>query len=146
MVAWLATAVVVTTAGCAVSTTSSSTRPAPVTLTTSPPTATSASAASASAVDPESGLRWISRASLPPEAIRTLQAINSSGPYPYDRDGVTFENRERLLPDRPLGYYREFTVETPGSADRGARRIIMGSGGELYYTDDHYESFSRIAS
>ncbi len=94
---------------------------------------------------PESGLRWISQAELPSEALQTLQLIESGGPYPYDRDGVTFENREGLLPEHPVGYYREFTVETPGSDDRGARRIVVGDGGEWYYTDDHYDSFARIA-
>jgi ribonuclease T1 len=71
--------------------------------------------------------------------------IEQGEPYPYDRDGVTFENREGLLPADPTGYYHEFTVETPGSDDRGARRVIAGEGGELYYTGDHYESFVRIA-
>ncbi len=100
---------------------------------------------SASGVDPESGLRWVSSADLPPEAAQTLRLVDSGGPYPYDSDGVTFENREQILPDRPLGYYREFTVDTPGSDDRGARRIVVGAAGEEYYTDDHYDSFSRIA-
>ena len=68
-----------------------------------------------------------------------------AGPFPEDRDGVTFENREELLPDQPRGYYREYTVPTPGSDDRGARRIVVGEGGELYWTADHYSSFSRIA-
>jgi guanyl-specific ribonuclease Sa len=81
--------------------------------------------------------------SLPPEAVATLQAIERGGPFPYDRDGITFQNRERRLPDRPRGYYREYTVPTPGSRDRGARRII--SGGDppevYYYTDDHYRTF-----
>jgi guanyl-specific ribonuclease Sa len=83
---------------------------------------------------------------LPPEAVLTLKAIESGGPFPYDRDGAVFQNRERRLPDRPRGYYREFTVETPGSRDRGARRIV--SGGDppetYYYTDDHYRSFRRV--
>ena len=57
---------------------------------------------------------------------------------------MTFENREDLLPDQPLGYYREYTVPTPGSETRGARRIVAGEGGEYYWTDDHYDSFSRI--
>ncbi len=105
----------------------------------------STSTSTQSAVDPESGLRWISQAELPSEALQTLQLIESGGPYPYDRDGVTFENREGLLPAHPVGYYREFTVETPGSDDRGARRIVVGGGGEWYYTDDHYDSFARIA-
>ncbi|HEX9773085.1 MAG TPA: ribonuclease domain-containing protein, partial [Steroidobacteraceae bacterium] len=65
---------------------------------------------------------------LPPEAISTLEAIERGGPFPYDRDGSVFQNRERRLPEQPRGYYHEYTVETPGSPDRGARRIV--SGGE----------------
>lgn len=90
--------------------------------------------------------------SLPPEARDTLARIRNGGPYRYRRDGVVFQNRERLLPERPRGYYREFTVETPGRRDRGARRIVAGAGstgnvqtsGEYYFTDDHYRSFRRI--
>jgi ribonuclease T1 len=81
---------------------------------------------------------------LPPEAIDTLLLIESGGPFPYDQDGGTFQNREGILPDHPRGYYREYTVETPGSPDRGARRIVAGSDGERFYTDDHYESFRFI--
>jgi ribonuclease T1 len=83
---------------------------------------------------------------LPPEAVATLELIERGGPFPYDRDGSVFQNRERRLPDRPRGYYREYTVPTPGSPDRGARRIV--TGGEppevYYYTDDHYRSFRRL--
>lgn len=84
---------------------------------------------------------------LPPEAITTLELIERGGPFPYDRDGTTFQNRERLLPDRPRGYYREYTVETPGSRDRGARRIVTGGQPPevYYYTDDHYRSFRQLA-
>jgi ribonuclease T1 len=83
---------------------------------------------------------------LPPEAIATLQAIANGGPFPYDRDGTVFQNREGLLPQQPRGYYREYTVETPGSRDRGARRIVTGGDPpEVYwYTEDHYRSFRRI--
>jgi ribonuclease T1 len=83
---------------------------------------------------------------LPPEAIATLGLIERGGPFPYDRDGTTFQNRERLLPDRPRGYYREYTVETPGSRDRGARRIVTGGQPPevYYYTDDHYRSFRQL--
>jgi ribonuclease T1 len=95
--------------------------------------------------DPESGLPIVQLDDLPPEAARTLELIDAGGPFPEDRDGITFENREDLLPDHPMGYYREYTVPTPGSDDRGARRIIAGDGGEFYYTGDHYSSFSRIA-
>ena len=83
-------------------------------------------------------------AQLPAEARETIRLIDSGGPFPYARDGATFGNRERRLPARPEGYYREYTVRTPGSPDRGARRIVAGRGGELYYTDDHYESFKRV--
>ena len=82
---------------------------------------------------------------LPPEAASTVALIEAGGPFPYDRDGITFENREGLLPDESSGYYHEYTVPTPGAGDRGARRIIVGSGGELYWTDDHYRSFERIS-
>lgn len=81
---------------------------------------------------------------LPREARRTLELIEAGGPYPYRQDGSTFGNRERLLPVQPAGYYREFTVPTPGSRDRGARRLVLGDSGEIYYTEDHYQSFSRI--
>jgi len=86
----------------------------------------------------------ISRSALPPEARDTLARIERGGPFPYRKDGSTFRNRERLLPARERGYYREFTVPTPGARDRGARRIVAGAGGERYYTDDHYRSFKRI--
>ena len=81
---------------------------------------------------------------LPPEARRTLEAIKRDGPFPYSQDGKTFGNREGLLPRRPRGYYREYTVATPGARNRGARRIVAGAPGEYYYTDDHYRSFRRI--
>ena len=83
-------------------------------------------------------------AQLPPEARHTLALIRKGGPFPYERDGVTFGNFERLLPRRERGYYREYTVRTPGIAHRGARRIVAGRAGELYYTEDHYRSFRRI--
>ena len=81
---------------------------------------------------------------LPPEAVRTVALIRAGGPYPYPRDGAVFHNREGLLPKREQGYYREYTVKTPGARDRGARRIVSGRAGDLYYTDDHYRSFRRI--
>ena len=85
---------------------------------------------------------------LPREAQVTLQAIKQGGPFPYEKDGVVFGNYERLLPNRKRGYYREFTVKTPGARNRGARRIVAGgeSGAlrEYFYTDDHYASFRRI--
>jgi ribonuclease T1 len=90
------------------------------------------------------GLPSVDAADLPTEARRTLELISTGGPYPYSRDGAVFQNRERLLPRRAGGYYREYTVPTPGEGDRGARRIITGKGGERYWTPDHYRSFSVI--
>jgi ribonuclease T1 len=81
---------------------------------------------------------------LPSEAHATLALIKSGGPFPYAQDGRVFSNREKLLPLQSRGYYREFTVTTPGVRDRGARRIVAGSGGEYYYSSDHYRSFRRI--
>ncbi|ANQ86399.1 ribonuclease [Azoarcus olearius] len=83
---------------------------------------------------------------LPPEAVATLQLIARGGPYPYRKDGTVFQNREGRLPAQPRGYYREFTVPTPGSRDRGARRIVTGGDppAVYYYTEDHYRSFRRI--
>lgn len=83
---------------------------------------------------------------LPAEAIDTLQLIARGGPYPHRQDDGVFGNRERRLPQQPRGYYREYTVETPGSRDRGARRIVSGGQPpvEYFYTDDHYRSFRRF--
>ena len=99
---------------------------------------------SPSGTDPESGLPPVQLADLPPEAAEILELIDRGGPFDEDEDGGTFQNREEILPDEPRGYYREYTVPTPGSDDRGARRIVAGEGGELYWTDDHYRSFSRV--
>jgi ribonuclease T1 len=81
---------------------------------------------------------------LPPEARATLELIKAGGPFPYPQDGRVFSNREKLLPLKKRGYYREYTVKTPGVRDRGARRIVAGDDGEYYYTTDHYRSFTRI--
>jgi len=86
----------------------------------------------------------ITVAALPREAREILQAIKRGGPFESSRDGATFGNYERLLPARGRGYYREYTVPTPGATNRGARRIIAGNDGEYYYTDDHYRSFKRV--
>jgi ribonuclease T1 len=91
----------------------------------------------------------VALAQLPPEAQATEQLVHSGGPFPYSKDGSTFGNRERVLPARARGFYREYTVKTPGSRDRGARRIVCG-GREptapeaCFYSDDHYTSFRRI--
>jgi len=85
-------------------------------------------------------------AALPAEARETLKLIDAGGPFPHRRDGITFQNRERRLPEQARGYYREYTVPTPGSRDRGARRIVTGDKPPVvfYYTADHYQSFRRI--
>lgn len=81
---------------------------------------------------------------LPVEARETLRLIKQGGPFPYPRDGVVFGNYEHILPQQPRGYYREYTVKTPGVRHRGARRIVCGIVPECYYTSDHYNSFKRI--
>jgi ribonuclease T1 len=86
----------------------------------------------------------VALADLPPEARATLALIRAGGPFPHPQDGRSFGNRERRLPAKARGYYREYTVRTPGARDRGARRIVAGRGGEYYYTADHYRSFQRI--
>lgn len=94
------------------------------------------------------GIAWVDLAELPPEASETLRLIKAGGPFPYDKDGTRFGNRERVLPQRPPDHYTEYTVRTPGERTRGARRIVAGgeprTSGEYYYTGDHYKSFRRI--
>ena len=92
----------------------------------------------------QSGIREIKLSELPKEARATLTLIKTGGPFPYPRDGIVFGNFERALPSQKRGYYHEYTVPTPGSRDRGARRIISGRIGEYYYTADHYKTFARI--
>ena len=86
----------------------------------------------------------IAASQLPKEAHETVARIRKGGPFPYARDGAVFGNREARLPKQRRGYYREYTVKTPGVRNRGARRIVAGAAGELYYTDDHYNHFRRI--
>ena len=76
--------------------------------------------------------------------IATLELIERGGPFPYKKDGSTFSNREGELPPQPRGYYREYTVPTPGERDRGARRVVQGRDGDTWYTRDHYRTFVRI--
>jgi ribonuclease T1 len=87
----------------------------------------------------------VALSSLPAAATSTVRLIEDGGPFPYPRnDGVVFHNNEHRLPGEPDGYYHEYTVPTPDSADRGPRRIITGRPGEYWYTGDHYESFQRV--
>ncbi|MDN3022425.1 ribonuclease domain-containing protein [Streptomyces sp. S.PB5] len=90
------------------------------------------------------GMATVQEARLPAQARETLALIDEGGPYPYAKDGSVFGNFEGLLPAHKRGYYHEYTVPTPGSRDRGARRIVTGRGGEIYYTDDHYDSFRAV--
>jgi ribonuclease T1 len=87
------------------------------------------------------GMAAIAEANLPAEARDVIKRLDDGGTFQYHQDGVTFQNRERRLPAEPSGYYREYTVVTPGAVDRGARRLVLGKNGELYYTPDHYQSF-----
>jgi ribonuclease T1 len=81
---------------------------------------------------------------LPKEAQNTLRLVKTQGSFPYKRDGVIFGNFEGRLPKKPRGYYKEYTVPTPGARDRGSRRIVAGQNSEYYYTNDHYQTFRRI--
>ncbi|KQQ75511.1 ribonuclease [Xanthomonas sp. Leaf131] len=83
---------------------------------------------------------------LPPEAMATIALVQRGGPFPHAQDGSVFGNREQRLPERARGYYHEYTVETPGSADRGARRIVTGGTppDAWYYSDDHYQSLKSF--
>ena len=99
------------------------------------------SAAIASCFDGDTVVRVVD---LPEEARQTLLLIRQGGPFPYSRDGAIFANREGRLPTAARGIYREYTVKTPGSRDRGARRIIAAGGVRFWYTSDHYRSFRRI--
>ena len=87
---------------------------------------------------------------LPPQGVETYHLIHQGGPFPFEKDGVVFGNRERLLPAQQRGYYREYTVKTPRSRDRGARRIVCGgpvkTPDACYYTEDHYTTFRKIVN
>ncbi|MEV6241176.1 ribonuclease domain-containing protein [Lentzea sp. NPDC051838] len=107
-----------------------------------PPLNLPASASQLAVPGISSGLDVQALSKLPSEAAKTWKLIESKGPFPYPRnDGVTFENREKRLPQQKSGYYKEYTVPTPGSPDRGARRIVTGSSSEVFYTGDHYSTF-----
>lgn len=91
------------------------------------------------------GAREAGQEAIPAEAWETLRLIESGGPFPYKRDGIVFGNFEGHLPKQPRGYYREYTVKTPGARNRGARRIVCGPLPECYYTPDHYKTFQPIS-
>ena len=112
----------------------------------STPTAEPASPTSptSTASTSEAGVPTVALADLPSQAGDTVELIDAGGPFPEDEDDGVFGNFEGLLPDEERGYYREYTVQTPGLDHRGARRIVAGSSGELYWTADHYQSFERI--
>ena len=103
----------------------------------------------ASSAQGQSAPVTVTKAQLPGEAAETLRLIKAGGPFPFGEDGVLFRNSAALLPQHPRGYYHAYTVRTPGSADRGQRRIVCGGPrrqtGDCYYTDDYYASFKRIA-
>jgi ribonuclease T1 len=90
------------------------------------------------------GLPVIAAMELPKQAQETIALIKAGGPFPYSRDGIAFSNREKILPKQKRGYYKEYTVKTPGAKNRGARRIVTGGEGQFYYSDDHYASFKRV--
>lgn len=133
-------------------------RAKPTTVTAKP---TARASSTASVPSSSSGLETVLVADLPPEAQEVYRQLLASGPFEYSKDGTVFGNREGLLPRQQNGYYREFTVQTPGSDDRGARRFVVGGCGvqtstrpirvtpcssknPIYYTDDHYDSFRRV--
>jgi len=120
------------------------TTPVPGAVPTSPDAVPGRTTAAASAGANPSTLPSINASQLPKEARQTLDLIAKGGPYPYDRDGVNFGNFEGMLPKKPGGFYKEYTVPTPGESDRGARRIIVGKDAAKYFTPDHYESFKFI--
>jgi ribonuclease T1 len=93
---------------------------------------------------PRSGLPAIAVGALPAQARSVLELIDRGGPYPYAQDNTVFSNNEGRLPKRPAGYYREYTVVTPGAPTRGTRRLIVGRAGDIYYTSDHYDTFRQV--
>ncbi|UNO38966.1 ribonuclease domain-containing protein [Streptomyces sp. MST-110588] len=98
----------------------------------------------AGAPDWTRGMPTVPAGRLPAQARETLRLIDAGGPFPYPKDGVVFGNRERRLPAHRRGYYHEYTVPTPGSKDRGARRLVTGDGRETFYSEDHYRTFKAV--
>lgn len=109
--------------------------------TAAPPVASTSALVAAAGT---SGLPRVALTELPVEAQETYEVILDGGPYPYSQDDRVFGNREGILPEQDYGWYREYTVETPGSADRGARRFVVGEDDVFFYTDDHYDSFREV--
>jgi ribonuclease T1 len=107
-------------------------------------TAPTAGSTAHTATTPSSGLPTMPVAALPPQARSVLALIDQGGPFRYKQDDTVFTNFEGLLPARASGYYHEYTVVTPGSPDRGRRRLAVGRDGDVYYTNDHYESFRQV--
>lgn len=108
------------------------------------PSVGAAATAGTGTLPPDVDLPVITLQELPEAASATLALIDAGGPYPFRQDGAVFENREGLLPDRPTGYYHEYTVPRPGNNGRGVLRIVTGAAGERYWTADHYASFAWI--
>ena len=110
---------------------------------------TASDAVAASGAQQQNALTTVTKAQLPGEAAETLRLIKAGGPFPFSEDGVLFRNSAAMLPQHPRGYYHAYTVRTPGSADRGQRRVVCGGQrkqtSDCYYTDDYYTSFKRIA-
>lgn len=126
--------------------------PTTLSSTTNPSVTTSSSSSGISGADDAapSGLAVCEASSLPKQADEVVRAIRSGGPFAARKDGTTFGNRERLLPSKPNGFYREYTVPTPGANNRGARRIVTGGNPKtdpqwFFYTGDHYESFCEMS-
>ncbi len=109
------------------------------------PAPTTSASASANVPGSSSGLPVKTLSSLPKETAATWKLIQQGGPFPYPKnDGVVFHNNGNVLPRNKDGYYHEYTVDTPGAKNRATRRLITGSQRELYYTDDHYDSFAVV--
>ncbi|WP_316521288.1 ribonuclease [Kitasatospora brasiliensis] len=120
--------------------------PKPAAPKPTPPPGGATSAPAGGWVPSDASLDDVCRSKLPSQAVDTLTLIAKGGPYPYNRDGIVFENRESRLPKKGNGYYHEFTVVTPGSNDRGTRRVVTGDAGEQYWSADHYATFQEIDS
>lgn len=115
------------------------------TTTTRAPTTSTRPKRTTTTTTPADGLAVIKESALNTQAADTLVAIRAGGPFDFPRnDGVVYHNLNRVLPRQREGYYREYTVRTPGASNRGARRLVTGAGGELYYTSDHYQTFWRV--